>query len=80
MTQRNPHLEEAITRAGGIIAFAKALGVTHQAVSAWRKKGYVPPDRARQIENATGINRALLVSRKFLASVNSWIGDEGDVL
>ena len=47
MTKTAPAaLESAIKRAGGILAFARDLGVTHQAVSAWRKRGHVPFDRA----------------------------------
>ncbi|MDE2107082.1 MAG: helix-turn-helix domain-containing protein [Patescibacteria group bacterium] len=62
MTKRNEHLEQAIAAAPGIVAFAKALGVTHQAVSAWRKKGHVSLVRAAQIETLYGVSFRLLVS------------------
>ena len=54
-------LEVAISRAGGIIAFSRALGVTHQAVSAWRKKCHVPPHRALAIEALFGVDRFSLI-------------------
>jgi DNA-binding transcriptional regulator YiaG len=54
-------LELAISRAGGIIAFSRALGVTHQAVSAWRKRCHVPPQRALAIEALFGVDRFSLI-------------------
>ena len=54
-------LELAISRAGGIIAFSRALGVTHQAVSAWRKRCHVPPHRALAIEALFGVDRFSLI-------------------
>lgn len=54
-------LELAISRGGGIIAFSRALGVTHQAVSAWRKRYHVPPHRALAIEALFGVDRFLLI-------------------
>lgn len=54
-------LELAIRRAGGIIAFSRALGVTHQAVSAWRKRCHVPPHRALAIEALFGVDRFSLI-------------------
>ena len=42
------HLEEAIDRAGGVIATARALGVSRQAVFAWKKRG-IPANRVRSM-------------------------------
>lgn len=61
-------LESAIKRAGGILAFARDLGVTHQAVSAWRKRGHVPFDRATTIEVKYGIPRETLLSERLAAA------------
>ena len=55
--QRREALEVAIARGGGIIAFAKAMGVTHQAVTSWRKKARVPLPRAMMIEHLYGVGR-----------------------
>ncbi|MFO1351883.1 MAG: Cro/CI family transcriptional regulator [Gammaproteobacteria bacterium] len=47
-------IDRAIATCGGkITVFAKQVGVTHQAVSKWRRFG-VPAERAMQIEIATG--------------------------
>lgn len=52
-------------------ALAGALGVTQQAVSAWLKQGWVPVDRAREIEMHYGIPRARLVDPKIMDAVSS---------
>lgn len=52
-------LEKAITKAGGQVALAKAIGKTQQIISFWvrHKKGVVPAEVAILIESATGISR-----------------------
>ena len=50
-------LEEAIRAAGGVVALARALKLSHQSVSAWDK---VPHMRVIAVEKITGINRAKL--------------------
>ncbi len=45
-------LRTAIERAGGVAAFAKALGITHPSVLGWAS---VPPRRARAVAELTGI-------------------------
>lgn len=59
--ERLPALREAIDKLGGIIAFSRQLGVKHQAVYAWFRKGWVPLERAVVIERLTGVDRTLLV-------------------
>lgn len=59
--QRLASLNGAIKRGGGIIAFSRALGVAHQSVSNWRKRGKVPPDRALMIEQLFGVPRLELI-------------------
>jgi len=61
------NLNTAIKRAGGIVKFAAALGVTHQAVTNWRRQGFVPPTRALQIETLTSIPRVSLLSPDLAA-------------
>ena len=72
-------LETAIKRGGGIVAFAKALGVTHQAVSAWRKRGHVPFDKATRIEVLFGVLREQLLSERNAAAYRT-PSAAGDVL
>ena len=49
-------MNEAIEWAGGKLALAKALGVTHAAVSQWLLEGGLPPARAIELERLTGGN------------------------
>lgn len=66
---------KAIAAAGGPTALAKSLGVTYQSIDDWRRKGYVPPARAKEIEMQFGIPRNDLVSAK----VRSNLGLGGDL-
>lgn len=50
-------IDEAIKRGGGIVAFSKAMGVTHQAVYSWRNRGWAPLERSLAIEAIFGIDR-----------------------
>jgi len=59
--QRREAIEVAIARGGGIIAFSKAMSVTHQAVTSWRKKARVPLPRAMVIEHLYGVGREHLI-------------------
>ena len=59
---RLPALREAIDRLGGILAARAALGVSHQAVYAWFKRGAVPAKHALMLEAMTGVNRDRLLS------------------
>lgn len=58
-----------VQKAGGVPALARELGVTSAAVREWRKLGYVPPQRAQQIEITYGIERASLVSPKVRSAM-----------
>ena len=57
ITQRREALNATIIKAGGIVRFAKDMGVSHQAVTSWRKKGHVTLERAVQIEGLYGTAR-----------------------
>lgn len=59
--QRFPALREAINNVGGIVKFAAAAGVTHQAVYAWFSKGWMPLERAVVVERLSGVDRMRLV-------------------
>ena len=47
---------------GGQAEFAKAMGVTQQAVSQWASRGWVSIERAVEIEALTGIPRIALIN------------------
>jgi DNA-binding transcriptional regulator YdaS (Cro superfamily) len=50
-------LQRALTAAGGTVALARAIGVSHQAVVRWSR---VPPLRVLAVEKVTGISREIL--------------------
>lgn len=64
-TLNNPGVQRAIKAAGSQKSMAMALGVTQQAVSAWREQGFVPASRAKEIEVLYGVPRAELISPKL---------------
>lgn len=60
-------IEKIIELAGGPLALAEQLGVTHQAVYNWRTRGHVPAARAIQLEKMYDVEREHLVSPALLA-------------
>lgn len=54
-------VDAAIAAAGSQTKLAALLGVKQQAISIWRTRGWVPVQRAREIELHTGVDRVLLV-------------------
>ena len=62
-------IERAIERAGSRAAFAQTLGVTVQAVCQWVRRGWVPPQRALEIERLYDVDRAYLVKPDLVALV-----------
>lgn len=62
---RIPGIFKAVKAAGSQTALADAMGVTQQAINKWVKKGWVPVDRAIEIEGIYGIPRRELVSQKL---------------
>ncbi len=73
--QRVEALDEAIDKAGGIIKFARSMGVTHQAVYNWRKRGWVPPERAVIIEAVFKIDRNRLMNPDLVRALNTPVAD-----
>ena len=59
-------IEQAIEVSGSQEALAQALGCTQQNVSFWKAQGYVPNLRTVEIEQTTGVPRALLVDPRVL--------------
>jgi len=55
MEDRKAALKRAIVNAGGQAAFARAIGVTAQAVSQWEE---VPPLRVLATERISGVSRS----------------------
>ena len=60
-------LKAVIGQAGGSqIDLARALGVTQAAVSKWVMRGWVPLDRAREIEALYGVARTQVANPKVV--------------
>ena len=54
-------VDEAIAKAGSQKALADSLGVTQPVIAHWRKRGWCPVKRARQISEIYGIPCANLL-------------------
>lgn len=67
-------ISAAVKAVGTQEQLAAQLGVTQQAVSVWVTQGWVPKDRAVEIECLTGVARARLVDPKILNLVDSGSG------
>lgn len=64
-------LRSAIDAGGGIVQFAKTLGVRHQAVYHWQRKGYMPFERAAEVERRWGIPHRLLVKPSVVSALDT---------
>jgi hypothetical protein len=73
--ERIAAIDRAIERGGGIVRFAKSMGVTHQAIYNWRKRGWVPPERSVVIEAIFGIERSQLMNPDLVRAVNTPAAD-----
>lgn len=64
-------IQTAIDMAGNRLAFARSLTppITVQAVGQWVKRGWVPPQRALEIEALYGVDRALLIKPELAALI-----------
>jgi DNA-binding transcriptional regulator YdaS (Cro superfamily) len=64
-------IKRAVDLAGGASLLAHKLGVTHQAVYVWLRKGWVPPQRALEIEKMFDIPRVELFKPELAALFTS---------
>jgi DNA-binding transcriptional regulator YdaS (Cro superfamily) len=60
-------IKKAVDLAGGANPLALKLGVSHQAVYVWIRKGWVPAHRALEIEKMFDIPRAELFKPELAA-------------
>lgn len=56
----------AVDKAGSQERLADQLGVSQQAISKWLRRGYVPLQRAQEIEIQYGIPRARLINPRIV--------------
>lgn len=59
--ERRHAIDSAVKRAGGLNKFAAALGISNQAVTAWRRRGFVPFERATTVEYLYGVSRVAMM-------------------
>lgn len=64
-------IAHAVVLAGSQKALADALGVSQQAVSEWETKGWVPLERATEIEALYGIPRVHLIDPKIVDTLEA---------
>jgi len=64
-------IKKAVNLAGGANQLALKLDVTHQAIYVWLRKGWVPSQRALQIEHMFDIPRAELFKPELAALLTS---------
>ena len=60
-------INQAIYAVGSQIKLAHLLGCTQQHISVWKRQGYVTIDRVVEVEQVTGIPRALLINPKLIS-------------
>lgn len=60
-----PGIHQAIAQAGSQTALAHVLGVSQAVVSTWAHRGWVPRQRAQQIETLYGIDRMQLLDPRL---------------
>ena len=64
-------ISKAIEAYGGLQRLGDALGVSRQAVWKWQQRGWVPLDRALEIEKLCGVPRGELVKPAIAAALLS---------
>lgn len=78
--ERIDAIDTAISRAGGIIKFAKAMGVTHQAIYSWKRRGWAPADKALIMETLFAVPRTSLMEPSLAAVVAAPPAGTTDIL
>lgn len=68
-------IDQAIKRAGGIVKFARTLGITHQAVYHWRRRGSVPLERAITIQAIFKVERDALIEPRLANALAAHAAD-----
>ena len=69
-TTRIAAINKAIDTAGGIVLFTRDMGLRHQAVYGWKKRGYAPLERALEMEKRYGVSAASMVKPSIASALN----------
>lgn len=73
MTTQWTEVDLAVDKAGGVVELAEALGVSRQFIGRCVARGWLPIERAQQVEDLYGIPREKLVK----PAVRAFITGEG---
>jgi transposase-like protein len=68
--ERIAAIDLAILRGHGIVRFAKSMGVSHQAIYAWKRRGWVPIEKAVALEAIFSIPRDDVMNPDLVRAVN----------
>ena len=69
--ERIAAIDLAIERGNGIVRFAKSMGVSHQAIYAWKRRGWVPIEKAVALEAIFSIPRDDVMNPDLVRAVNT---------
>ena len=69
--ERIAAIDLAILRGNGIVRFAKMMGVSHQAIYAWKRRGWVPIEKAVALEAIFSIPRDDVMNPDLVRAVNT---------
>ena len=69
--ERIAAIDLAIERGGGIVKFCKRMGLTHQAVYAWKSRGWAPVEKAIILEAVFAIPRSDLMNPDLMRALNT---------
>lgn len=69
--ERIAAIDLAIERGGGILKFCKRMGVSHQAVYAWKSRGWAPVEKAIILEAVFAIPRSDLMNPDLMRALNT---------
>lgn len=73
-------IDRAVEMADGAVPLAAKLGVTHQAVFQWIKRGWAPLQRAIQIEGIYGVPRRELLKPELVEALEAPADTAADLI
>ena len=59
-------IEQAVYAVGSQASLAKLIGCSQQNVGRWVAQGYCPAERVVEVEQASGVDRKLLVNPRLI--------------
>jgi transposase-like protein len=69
--ERIAAIDLAIVRGGGIVKFCRRMGVSHQAVYAWKRRGWAPLEKSIVLEAVFSIPRSDLMNPDLVRTLST---------